>query len=130
VTRRAPAPALSPEDIRRVLLEHRYLMKADELCAKWQISRATLRAWKNTACFEYLRGDVRELVIAALADGKPATLAGLAAWADYQDHSPYTEAEIRAVVDGLVAEGIAVWEGVATARHAPSAARLAARFVF
>lgn len=121
----------SREDVRRVLLEHRYLLKADELCAKWQITRSTLRAWKKSARFEYVRGDLREIVIAALAGSeKPATLASLAAWADYQDHSPYSAAEIRAIVDGLVAEGIAVWAEDETVRYAPSPARQAARFVF
>ncbi len=115
-----------------MLLEHRYLSNADALCAKWEISRATLRAWKKVGRFEYLAANLRELVIAALATKERATLASLAAWADYQNHCPYTEAEIRVVVDGLVADGIAAWDandenGV---RYAPSNARLAARFVF
>jgi len=76
-------------------------MSADEICAKGEISRAKLREWKKLGRFEYLSGDLRELVIAALASGKKATLERLAAWADYQDHSPYSEAEIRVVVDGL-----------------------------
>ena len=76
-----------------------------------------------------MRGDLREIVIAALAEGKPATLQSLAAWADYQDHSPYSESEIRAAVDGLVKEGVAAWEGESV-RYAPSAARQATRFVF
>jgi hypothetical protein len=124
------ASALSEQDIRRILLEHRYLVKADELCSKWQISRATLRAWKKSARFEYLSGDLRELVIAALASGGKATLQDLAAWADYQDHSVYSEPELRVIVDGLVSEGIAAWEGPSTVRYAPSASRLDARFVF
>lgn len=127
---RAPVPSYSAPDIRRILLEHRYLLSADALCAKWEISRTTLRAWKKSARFEYVRGDLREIVIAALAEGKAATLESLAAWADYQDHSPYAESEIRAVVDGLVKEGIAVWESETAARYAPSPARQASRFVF
>lgn len=127
---RAKSPAFSERDIRRVLLEHRYLMSADEICAKWEISRAKLREWKKLGRFEYLSGDLRELVIAALASGKKATLERLAAWADYQDHSPYSEAEIRVVVDGLVQDGVAVWDGDGTVSYAPSEARLAARFVF
>ena len=123
-------PSFSVRDLRRVLLEHRYLLTADELCAKWEVSRGTLRTWKKAARFEYLRGDLRELVIAALAVGRPATLRALAAWVDCQDHSPYSEPEIRAVVDGLVLEGVAAWEGETTARYAPTAARCAARFIF
>ncbi len=126
---RAPVPSFSASDIRRILLEHRYLLSADTLCAKWEITRTTLRAWKKSARFEYVRGDLREIVIAALAEGKPATLQSLAAWADYQDHSPYSESEIRAAVDGLVKEGVAAWEGESV-RYAPSAARQATRFVF
>jgi len=124
------AGPFSEQDVRRILLEHRYLLKADELCTKWQVSRATLRSWKKSARFEYLCGDLRELVIAALASGGSATLPQLAAWADYQDHSPYSEAEIRAVVDGLVTEGIAAWDGKTGARYAPSTARKAAKFIF
>lgn len=120
----------SKQEIRRVLLEHRYLMKADELCAKWAISRGTLRDWKKIVRFDYLSGDLRELVIAALASGGSATLARLAAWVDYQDHSPYSEAEIRVVVDGLVKDGIAAWVGENVVRYAPSESRLAGRFVF
>jgi hypothetical protein len=124
------APAFSEQEIRRVLLEHRYLMTADELCAKWAISRATLREWKKVGRFDYLSGDLRELVIAALASAGSATLERPAGWADYQDHSPYSEAEIRVVVDGLVAEGIAAWDGENGVRYAPSESRLAGRFVF
>ena len=127
---RTPVPSFSAPDIRRILLEHLYLLSADALCAKWEISRTTLRAWKKSARFEYVRGDLREIVIAALASGTPATLQSLSAWADYQDHSPYAESEIRAVVDGLVKEGIAAWSDDATVRYAPSAARQAARFIF
>ena len=126
----AKAPVFSEQEIRRILLEHRYLMKADELCAKWEISRATLRAWKKVGRFDYLSGDLRELVIAALASGASATLARLAGWADYQDHSPYSEAEIRVVVNGLVKDGIAAWDGKNVVRYAPSESRLAGRFVF
>ena len=127
----APAAAsFSPDDIRRILLEHRYLLKADELCAKWQITRATLRAWKKAARFEYLSGDLRELVIAALASGGNASLAELTGWVDYQDHSACSESELRAVIDGLVRDGIAAWVDATHVRYAPTPARQAARFVF
>lgn len=113
-----------------MLLEHRYLAKADEVCAKWHITRATLRAWKKTARFEYLRGNLRELVIAALASGGNASLAELTGWVDYQDHGACSEPELRAVIDGLVADGTAAWVDATHVRYAPTPARVAARFVF
>jgi len=127
---RTEAPAFSKQDIRRILLEHRYLMTADELCGKWEISRATLRDWKKLARFEYLSGSLRELVIAALASGGAATVERLAAWVDYQDHSPCSEGDLRAVVDGLVNDGVAAWDGESAVRYAPSESRRSARFVF
>jgi hypothetical protein len=97
--------AFTDEEIDKILLEHRYVLKADETCAKWGISRGTLRKWKRE------RGPVcaglRELLIWALLSGPIRYPARIANWLDYMNHDIYTPREIRAALNALVRQGIA-----------------------
>jgi hypothetical protein len=103
----ASAPAFTEDEIRRILLEHRYLLDADAITKKWGITRNRLRAWKKEHGFEYLRGGLRELVIVALRACPVRDPADLVAFLDMVDHSVYSEEEITSALDGLVTEGIA-----------------------
>ncbi len=63
------AREFTDDQIRKILLEQRYIYTADQLCAKWQITRYRLRQWRKQFRYAYLVGDVRELVIVGLHQG-------------------------------------------------------------
>ena len=102
------APAFSHAEIRKILLEHRYLAPADATCAKWGITRSRLRAWKREHRFEYLRAGLRELLIVALRSGPVRDPAELVSFLDMQDHTLYAAKEIADALDTLVVEGKAL----------------------
>jgi hypothetical protein len=102
---RLPAVAFSDEEIKNILLEHRYLERADAICQKWGISRDRLRTWKRDPRFAPLRAGLRELVIVALRAGPVRDPAELVSFLDHQDHAIYTPAEITGVLDALEQEG-------------------------
>ncbi len=95
------------DQIRKILLEHRYIYSADELCAKWQITRYRLRLWKKQFKYEYLVGDVRELVIVGLHHGIH-DLPTLMSFIDYLDHSAYSAKELTSILKRLQTDGIAI----------------------
>ena|SRR5688572_30454751 len=101
------AQSFTNEEIKKILLEHRYLLDADALCKKWGITRNRLRTWKREHRFDGVRGGLRELVIVALRACPVRDPADLVAFLDMQDHAVYTPEEIARVLDALVAEGIA-----------------------
>ena len=100
--------SFSDEEIRSILLEHRYLASADEICQKWAISRATLRTWKRDHAFAYVRGGLRELLIVALSSAPVRRPDELVEFLDAQDHTRYTPEEIARGLDALVVEGRAL----------------------
>lgn len=99
------APEFSDVEIRNILLEHRYLLPAEAICAKWGITRSRLRTWKREHRFEYLCGSLRELVIVALRSASVSDPAELVSFLDMQDHTLHAAKEIEDVLDALVVEG-------------------------
>ena len=97
----------TPDQIRKVLLELRYISTAAELCAKWQITRYRLRQWQKQFNYKYLVGDVRELVIAGLHQGIQ-DVPTLSKFIDYHDHSVYSTKELTSILKGLQIEGVAI----------------------
>lgn len=95
------------DQIRKILLELRYIATADQVCAKWQITRYRLRQWQTQFNYKYRVGDVRELVIVGLHQGiQDVTL--LIKFIDYHAHSVYSTQELTSILTQLQAEGIAV----------------------
>ncbi len=101
------AREFTADQIRKILLEQRYIYTADQLCAKWQITRYRLRQWKKQFKYEYLVGDVRELVIAGLHQGLQ-DVPTLSSFIDYHDHAVYSAKELTSILKRLQAEGIAI----------------------
>ncbi len=101
------ARTFSNDEIRKILLEQRYIYTADELCAKWQITRYRLCQWKKQFSYAYLAGDVRELVIVGLQHGRH-DLPTLISFIDYLDHSTYSAKELTSILKRLQAEGVAI----------------------
>jgi hypothetical protein len=95
------------DQIRQILLEQRYITTADQLCAKWQITRYRLRHWKKQFKYEYVVGTVRELVIAGLHQGLQ-DVPTLISFIDYHDHAVYSIEELTSILERLQAEGIAI----------------------
>jgi len=100
----------SPDEVRRILLELRYVYTAKQLCEKWHITPYRLRQWQRQWNYAYLVGNVRELVIVALHHGAQ-TIADIRAYLDYADHSVYTSEEITAVLSQLESDGFALHDG-------------------
>ena len=99
----------SVEEIRKILLEHRYFYTADEVCKKWGITKYRLRQWKKECSYAYFIGEVRDMMIVALHNGA-ATLPDIQSVLDYLDHCLYTEIEILEIIKKLEAQGLAVYE--------------------
>jgi len=123
-------PDFSSDEIRSILLEHRYLAGADAICAKWGITRSRLRAWKRDHGFEHLRAGLRELVIVALWSSPVRDPAELVSFLDYQNHAVYSPEEIGRVLAALVAEGKAVRRAGAWHYDKKRLARAPRPFVF
>ena len=100
----------TPDEIRRILLELRYIYTVRQLCAKWHITPYRLRQWQHQWHYAHLSGSVRELIIAALYQGAPTT-ADISAYLDYADHTVYTPEEIEAVLKQLEIDGFAIRTG-------------------
>ncbi len=126
--KRQPQPEFTPEEIRKILLEHRYLMDMAAIVKKWGITMNRLRTWKKDPRFRTVSGSLRELVIVALRACPVRDPADLVAFLDMQDHAVYTPEEIRAALDALVAEGKAEKHGGAWRYNEARLAR--ERFVF
>ena len=78
------------------------------VCKKWGITVGTLRRWKREHRFEYLRGDLRELVLVALCSSTVRDPADLVSFLDMQDHTIHSPKEIGDTLDALVVEGKAL----------------------
>jgi hypothetical protein len=98
--------AYSRDERRRILLEHRYVLSADEICTKWNITRYRLRIWKRELRYHYLIGDLTEMTVAALLNGS-GTIPMIIEHLDYLNHARYSEAEVAAILEGLRDAGIA-----------------------
>lgn len=100
----------SPEDIRRILLEHQLLFTAHETCAKWDIRPGTLARWKRDQRPWRKPYGFRELLIVVLfrSGGTPSEMIP---YLDYLNHAVYTEEEIVQGLQRLEEEGIAVRDG-------------------
>lgn len=107
---KARSDAFSPDEIRRILLEHQFLFTAREICAKWKIRPGTLVRWKKQFAPWRKAYTLRELVIIALFYGGGAP-AEMLPFLDYRDHVVYSEDEVLTVLKTLQTEGIAVREG-------------------
>jgi hypothetical protein len=99
--------AFTDDQIRKVLLELRYIYTAAALCAKWQITRYRLQQWQQQFNYKYLVGDVRELVIAGLHQGVQ-DVPTLSKFIDYHDHSVYSIDELTSILESLQIDGIAI----------------------
>ena len=95
----------SADEIRRILLEHRYCLKADDIAKKWGISRARLREWKREYKYEYLFPRLSGLIVAALWRHGPSDTKYLVEYAAWQNRSSHTEQEIIDALQPLLAEG-------------------------
>jgi hypothetical protein len=102
-----PNEAHLPAEIRKILLENRYLSTAAQVCAKWHITPYRLRQWKQQWNYAYLVGTLPEMVIVALHQGAH-DIAGIIAYLDYLDHARYTPAEIGEVLAQLEQEDFAI----------------------
>ena len=96
-------------EVRKILLELRYIYSIDEVCAKWQITRYRLKQWQKQLKYEYLVGTARELVIAGLHLGC-VDRSGLREFIDYHDHTRYSDEELGSILEQLKAEGIAIFK--------------------
>ena len=96
----------SPDEIRRILLEHKYCLKADDIAKKWGVSRARLREWKHAYRYEYLSPGLSDLIIAALWQHGPSSTKYLAEYTAWQDRSFYTAQEIVEALQPLLVEGV------------------------
>ncbi|MDB5035805.1 MAG: hypothetical protein JWQ98_3046 [Chlorobi bacterium] len=101
--------AYSLDERRKILLEHRYFLAADEVCAKWKITRYRLRIWKRELRYEYLIGDLAEMTVVALRNGS-GTIPMIIEHLDYLNHARYSEAKVIAILEGLRIAGIAATE--------------------
>ena len=95
----------SADEIRRILLEHKYCLKADDIAKKWGISRARLREWKRAYKYEYLFPGLSGLIVAALWQHGPSDTKYLAEYAAWQNRSSHTEQEIIEALQPLLLEG-------------------------
>jgi len=98
--------SFSREQRRRILLEHRVVYPADELCAKWGISRGELRQWKAEFDFEHFLGDFRDWVLAALYAGI-GDVDKIIDFLDSLNHCRYDPEEVLATLRDLQREGLA-----------------------
>ena len=98
--------AFTPDEIRRILLELRYVYTVKQLCEKWHITPYRLRQWQHQWHYAYLTGNLHELVIAALYHGAQ-TIDNIRAYVDYLDHTLYTPEEISKVLKQLEFDGLA-----------------------
>ncbi len=97
----------SDEEIRKILLEHRYFYTIDELCRKWSITTYQLRKWKKAFQYTCFIGEVRDMAVVALHSGANE-ICGIGDFLDYLNHCRYTEAEIVEMLEELKAQGIAI----------------------
>jgi hypothetical protein len=118
----------SSAEVRRILLENRYCMSEEELCAKWGISRYRLRIWKRDNNYQYLSGGLREVVIAAIYTGARDVM-GIIEFADHINHCRYTEAEVLAILEALYREGKAQAQGTTWSYLKPTG-ESAVHFIF
>lgn len=91
---------------RRILLEHRFVHPADELCAKWGISRGELRKWKAEFDFEHFLGDFRDWIVAALHAGA-GEVEEIIDFLDSLNHCRYAPEEVLVTLRDLQQEGLA-----------------------
>ena len=100
------------DEIRRILLEHELVLKADAVCKKYGVTRARLRAWKKRfPVSPSLRDRLLEILHRTEAGLAAGDFEGLRSWLDHADKVIYNDAELTAALDGLVASGHAVREG-------------------
>lgn len=99
----------SIEEIRKILLEHRYIYTADELCEKWGITKHQLRKWKQEFRYTYFIGTVRDMLVVAVHSGA-TTIKDIQNMLDYLNHCLYSEAEIIEMLEELQIQGIAINE--------------------
>lgn len=95
---------------RKILLEHRYVYTAGELCARWRVSRYELRKWKREFDYPNFTGDFRDWVIAAIHRGID-TLPGIIDYLDFLNHCRYSPEEVLEALRELESEGIAEQRG-------------------
>lgn len=98
------------EEIRKILLEHRFLLTLDEVATKYGLSRYRLRKWKREHSFGYLRIADEEVALAGLYQGI-TTIPLLIEFVDYVHKSRYTEPEMREMLGGLVHKGMVRTDG-------------------
>jgi hypothetical protein len=99
----------STEEIRKILLEHRYIYTADELCEKWSITKYQLRKWKQTFHYTYFIGTVRDMLVVAVHSGA-TSIKDMQNMLDYLNHCLYSEVEIVEMLKELQAQNIAINE--------------------
>jgi hypothetical protein len=95
----------SVEEIRKILLEHRYFYTAVEVCKKWEITNYRLRQWKKVYSYAYRTIGVREMTVVALHNGA-TTIPDIRSVLDYLDHGLYTDREILKIVKQLETQGL------------------------
>ena len=125
---RSNTRTFTPDEIRRILLELRYIYTVRQICAKWHITPYRLRQWQHQWNYAYLSGSVRELIIAALHQGAQTT-ADINAYLDYVDRTVYTPEEIEAVLKQLEIDGFAIRTGTGC-RYNPAHSQNDQAFIF
>ena len=90
------------DQIRRILLEGKFLHTNVELCEKWGISQYRLRKWRKSYGVPWTFEDC---LIAAIYRGGWHEPADFVAYLDWRNHAIYSPAEIDAMFQRLLAAG-------------------------
>ena len=100
----------SDDEIRRILLEHQLVSKADETCKKYGVTRARLRDWKKRfpSVYPSLRDRMLEILQRTEGGLRAGDFEGLREWLDHADKVVYRDDELKAALEELVASGHAV----------------------